>query len=167
VAQAGETDGGAKVALAVFIASVAYTGYAPIAPGTFGSAAALVVYVALRLLDLTRFEGPLIVATFIVGVWAASETARHLGRTDPGVVVIDEVVGMLMTVAFLHVSVTGAIAGFFLFRLFDIVKPFPAAQSERLPGGMGIMTDDVFAGLYAQLVLRGLAWAIPGWILQS
>jgi phosphatidylglycerophosphatase A len=154
-------------ALAVFIASFAYSGYAPIAPGTVGSAAALVVYAGLRAFGLIEFEPLVIAIVLVVGVWAATRTARHLARTDPGVVVIDEVAGMLITVAFLHVSLTGAVAGFFLFRIFDIVKPFPAAQSEALPGGLGIMMDDVFAGLYAQLVLRGLAWAIPAWILQT
>jgi phosphatidylglycerophosphatase A len=152
--------------LALIVASFGFCGYFPIAPGTAGSAAALVVYAALRLAGLDALVPLVIVVGFFVGVWAASRTARHLGRTDPGVVVIDEVVGMLLTVMLLPVSVTGAVAGFFLFRALDVVKPFPAAQSERLPGGWGIMVDDVIAGLYAHLALRLLAWISPAWILS-
>jgi phosphatidylglycerophosphatase A len=116
---------------------------------------------------VTYLETPIIVALFLGGVWAADRVARHLGREDPGLIVVDEVVGMLVTLAFLPVSVGGALAGFFVFRVLDVIKPFPAAQSESLPGGVGIMTDDVIAGVYAQLVLRALAWAWPAWILQS
>lgn len=153
-------------ALAVFIASFGYVGRAPVASGTFGSAAGLVVYAALRWFNLTHLELPIIVGLFVVGVWAASRTARHLGRTDPGLVVVDEVVGMLISVALLQVTVTGAIVAFFAFRVLDIIKPFPAAQSERLHGGLGIMMDDVFAGVYAHLIMRLLAWLAPTWILQ-
>jgi phosphatidylglycerophosphatase A len=155
------------IAVALFLASFGYAGLAPIAPGTFGSMAGLVLYAGLRYAGLTPLEPALIGGLFAVGVWAAGATARHVGRSDPGVVVIDEVVGMLVTLAFVPVSLTGALAGFLLFRLLDIVKPFPAAQSERLPGGLGIMADDVFAGLYAHLAMRGLAWAWPAWVLQS
>jgi phosphatidylglycerophosphatase A len=152
--------------VALLLASFGFSGYAPIAPGTAGSGAALLVYVLLRWFDLTRWELPLIGALFVAGVWASTRVARHLGKADPGIVVIDEVVGMLITLAWLPVGVVGAIAGFFLFRVLDVVKPFPAAQSENLPGGYGIMVDDVVAGLYAQLALRVLAWAWPAWILQ-
>jgi phosphatidylglycerophosphatase A len=107
------------------------------------------------------------VVLFVAGVWAATTVAHHLGKTDPGVVVVDEVVGMLVTLALLPVGITGALVGFFLFRVFDVVKPFPAAQSESLPGGYGIMVDDVVAGLYAHLVLRALAWAWPAGLLVS
>jgi phosphatidylglycerophosphatase A len=154
-------------AIALFLASFGYSGYAPVAPGTAGSAAALAAYAGLRWFDLTRFETFFIPLVFAIGVWAASVTARHVGRSDPGIVVIDEVVGMLITLAFLNVGFLGGFIGFLLFRIFDVVKPFPAAQSERLPGGLGIMVDDVVAGVYAQLVLRALTWAWPAWMLQS
>lgn len=108
----------------------------------------------------------LILTLYVVGIWAASRVAHEIGKTDPGVVVIDEVVGMLVTLALLPVSPFGVLVGFLLFRVFDIVKPFPAAQSEHLPGGLGIMTDDVIAGVYAHLALRGLAWLWPAWILS-
>jgi phosphatidylglycerophosphatase A len=152
--------------LAILLASFGYCGYAPIVPGTVGSAGALLLYVALRWSGLVAFEVIVIALLFGAGLWAATLTARHVGRTDPGVVVIDEVVGMLITVAFLRVGITGALVGFVLFRVLDVVKPFPAAQSERLPGGLGIMVDDVLAGLYAHLLLRGFAWMWPAWILS-
>jgi phosphatidylglycerophosphatase A len=152
--------------LAIFLASVAYSGYAPIAPGTFGSAAALVVYAAVRWFDAAWIDAPLIAALFVVGIWASSRTARHLGRTDPGVVVIDEVVGMLISMAYLNLSGPGVLMAFLAFRVLDIIKPFPAAQSERLPGGFGIMVDDVLAGLYAQLFMRLLVWLAPTWFLR-
>lgn len=154
---------------AMVLASFGFVGRSPVAPGTAGSAAALLLYAGLRALGWTgtSFEPLVIVGLFVAGVWAADRTARVLHRTDPGVVVIDEVVGMLMTVAFLPVSPVGAVAGFLLFRVFDIVKPFPAAQAERLPGGWGIMIDDVVAGAYAHLALRLLAWAWPAGVLQG
>jgi phosphatidylglycerophosphatase A len=79
-------------------------------------------------------------------------------------VVIDEVAGMLASLVFTGVSWTGALAGLVLFRLFDIFKPYPAGRLERLPGGLGIMADDLMAGLYANLALRALLWAAPGWV---
>jgi len=80
---------------------------------------------------------------------------------DPGVVVIDEVVGMLLTLAFVPVGWAGVLAGFVLFRLFDIIKPYPCARAERLPGGWGIMADDVLAGVYANVVLRVASVLVP------
>jgi phosphatidylglycerophosphatase A len=89
---------------------------------------------------------------------------RVLGGKDPGPVVIDEVLGILITLAFLDVNVAGAIAGFVLFRVFDVVKPFPAARLEPLPGGFGIMMDDAMAAVYAHLAMRVLVGALPGWL---
>ena len=80
-----------------------------------------------------------------------------LGRKDPGVIVIDEVLGMLMTLALLPVSTFGIVAGFVLFRIFDVVKPYPAGRLEHLHGGPGVMLDDAVAGIYAHISLRLLA----------
>lgn len=95
-----------------------------------------------------------------VGVAAASQAESAYGRRDPGVIVIDETAGMLLTLAAVPVGVGGALAGFFAFRLFDVVKPFPARRAERLPGGWGVMADDLVAGLYAQALLRLLLWMV-------
>ncbi|MCL4244774.1 MAG: phosphatidylglycerophosphatase A [Candidatus Dadabacteria bacterium] len=89
-----------------------------------------------------------------VSVWASDVTEKAAGRTDPGFIVADEVSGYLVTMAFAPVSVTSVVLGFFLFRLFDITKPPPARQLERLGGGLGIVMDDVAAGVYANVVLQ-------------
>jgi phosphatidylglycerophosphatase A len=150
--------------LAVFLATVAYCGYAPIAPGTFGAAAGLVVYGLVWATGSPAIEVALIVAVSAVGVWSASLAERHFGGTDPGPVVIDEVLGMLVTLAFIPVGWSGAVAGFFLFRVFDVIKPYPANRFERLHGGLGIMADDAMAGVYGNLCLRLLMWLWPAWI---
>jgi phosphatidylglycerophosphatase A len=150
--------------LAVFIATVCYAGYFPIAPGTVGSAAGLLVYLLVWWTGSVAVEVGLIVAVFAVGVWAASEAERHFGRIDPGPIVIDEVVGMLITLAFIPVGLSGAVAGFVLFRVFDVIKPFPAGRLEQLHGGLGVMADDAMAAVYANLSLRLLMWLAPGLI---
>ncbi len=105
--------------------------------------------------------GLLLPVIFGIAVYTAGSMARVVGRQrgaeeakDPGVVVIDEAIGYLVTVAFLPHGFWTAIAGFFLFRLLDIVKPPPCRWLEKLPGGWGIVLDDVAAGVYGQLILR-------------
>jgi phosphatidylglycerophosphatase A len=151
--------------LAVFLSSAGYAGFVPFAPGTVGSIVGLGVYALLRWAHATPLaEALVIVALTAIGVWSATVAERHFGLDDPGPVVIDEVAGMLISLAFTSAGWTGALTGFVLFRLFDIVKPYPAGRFERLPGGLGIMADDVMAGIYANLALRALLWAAPGWI---
>jgi phosphatidylglycerophosphatase A len=136
-------------------------GYLPTAPGTWGSLLGVVLAIASF---STHASLPLllslIVAASLGGVWAAGRAAAHLGRKDPQIVVIDEVSGQL--ISYLLLAIFGAssaldwkylLAGFILFRVFDIWKPFPARQAESLPGGLGIMADDWVAGVYAALVL--------------
>ena len=150
--------------LAVFISTVAYVGYFPVAPGTAGSAAALVIYALLAWTGSTPAYVGATVAIFIVGVWAASIAERYFGGIDPGPVVIDEVVGMLITLAFVPVSWKSAFIGFIAFRVFDVIKPYPAGRLERLSGGLGVMADDAAAGLYGFVVMHVLnAWR-PGWL---
>jgi phosphatidylglycerophosphatase A len=149
--------------LAVFVATVAYCGYFPIAPGTAGSAAGLIVYLLVWWTRSAAVEVALIVAVFAAGVWAATEAERFFGGIDPGPVVVDEVLGMLITLAFMPVGVATALAGFVLFRIFDVIKPYPANRFERLHGGFGVMADDAMAAVYANLVLRGMVYLLPGW----
>ena len=149
--------------LAVFVATVAYCGYFPIAPGTVGSAAGLIVYLLVWWIRSPVLEVGLIVTVFAAGVWAATEAERFFGGIDPGPVVIDEVLGMLITLAFMPVGVATAIAGFVLFRIFDVIKPYPANRFERLHGGFGVMADDAMAAVYANVVLRGVVYLLPGW----
>tara|TARA_B100000446_G_scaffold174430_1_gene184266 strand:- start:507 stop:881 length:375 start_codon:yes stop_codon:yes gene_type:complete len=117
-----------------------------------------VVFGILRSIGSPLVELVTIAILLIVGVWSASKTERYVGRIDPGIIVIDEIVGMLLTFVFLNVGFVTMVFGFVLFRVFDIVKPYPARACERLPGGWGVMADDVVAGLYAQAVLRGGIW---------
>jgi phosphatidylglycerophosphatase A len=150
--------------LGVFLATCGYVGYAPVAPGTFGSALGLAVYAFVHMAGSPRIEIAAIVGLFGIGVWSAEEAERHFGKVDPGPVVLDEVVGMLITLALLRVNVTGAIVGFLLFRVLDVVKPWPSGRFERLPGGLGVMADDGMAGLYGNLAMRALILLAPGWL---
>jgi phosphatidylglycerophosphatase A len=149
--------------LGLFVATCGYLGYVPVAPGTFGSAAGLAVFYAVRSTGSTGVELAAIVVLFAIGVWSGTVAEHHFGGIDPGPVVLDEVVGMLITLALLPVNVTGAIVGFFVFRVLDVVKPWPSAGFERLPGGLGVMADDGMAAIYGNLVMRGLIFMVPGW----
>jgi phosphatidylglycerophosphatase A len=95
-----------------------------------------------------------------IGIWAASIVARDLGAHDPQIVVVDEVAGILVTmVPMADVSWRAVVVGFVLFRLFDVTKPWPARRLEKLPGGWGIVMDDVAAGVFGALVMAGLRYA--------
>ena len=147
--------------LGLLIATAFGTGYAPGAPGTFGAAVGLVWHFATRHLSPSVQLASLVALVF-VGTWAAGVAARHAGRDDPGHVVVDEVAGQAITLALLPVGAFGAVAGFILFRVFDIFKPWPVRQFEQLPGGWGIMADDVMAGVYGWVTLRLLMFWQPG-----
>lgn len=138
--------------VALALATSAGVGYIPFAPGTFGSLAGLLLW---WLVPGSAFvQLALIAVVFIVGAWSASVAERHFAATDPGPVVIDEVLGMLVTLFLNPVGWVGAGLGFLLFRLSDIVKPFPANKLEQLHGGIGVMADDLMAAIYANLALR-------------
>jgi phosphatidylglycerophosphatase A len=151
--------------LGLFIATCGYLGYVPVAPGTFGSAAGLLVYVAVRQTGSVAVELGVIAVLFLIGIWSGTVAEHHFKGVDPGPVVLDEVVGMLITLALLPVNVTGAIVGFLLFRVLDVVKPWPSAKFESLPGGLGVMADDGMAAVYGNLLMRGLLAVSPaGWL---
>jgi len=151
--------------LALVVSTFGYVGFFPVAPGTAGSAAALVVYAIVRWVGAPAFELATIIVVFAAGVWAAARSERVLGSKDPGPVVIDEVLGMLVTLAFLPLSLAGVVAGFVLFRALDVIKPYPARRLEDAPGGWGVMLDDAMAGVYGQLAMRLLVWLLPGWMV--
>tara|TARA_B100001123_G_C15318206_1_gene1026955 strand:- start:67 stop:504 length:438 start_codon:yes stop_codon:yes gene_type:complete len=138
------------------VAAVGPCGFVPVAPGTVGSFAGLALVWLLRANGWGWLEPALLAVVLSVGVLASRVTETAYQRRDPGVIVIDEVAGMLVTLMAVPVGVGGAVLAFALFRVFDILKPFPARHAERLPGGWGVMADDVIAGIYAQLVLRAL-----------
>lgn len=136
-------------------------GYIPLAPGTFGSLLGVVLHVLLYLVGGPAAALAGLLAVTALGFWAAGAAERHFGRRDPGNVVVDEIAGQMLSLLFLPLTPGVAVAGFLLFRLFDIVKPFPARQLEALPGGSGIMADDLMAGLYANLILQALVRWTP------
>jgi len=152
--------------LAVALATVGGLGYAPVAPGTFGSAAGVGIYLLTRDWPIV-WQWTLLAAITCVGVWASTQAARHFAREDPGPVVIDEVAGQLATFIGIahstggHIGGLGVLCGFLIFRVLDIVKPWPANRFESLPGGTGIMADDMMAGVYGNLLMRAFTVAVP------
>jgi len=124
----------------------------------------VIAFAAVRAADTGGLEAAVILGLFAAGVWSAGVAERMLARTDPGPVVIDEVVGVLITLAFLPVNAAGVLAGFLIFRILDIVKPWPASRFERLHGGLGIMADDAMAAVYGNLLMRVLLTLAPGWL---
>ena len=139
-----------------FLATGAFVGYLPVAPGTFGTLAAIPLYLVLSGLN------PLACALIVAAVAAAAvplagSAERQAGVKDPGIVVIDEVAGFLVAMLGVAPGWTMLVAGFLLFRAFDILKPPPARSSQALPGGLGIVADDIIAGIYTNLALRLLA----------
>jgi len=140
--------------IALALATVLGTGYAPVAPGTFGSAAGLIVWWLLPPSPAVQLSA--IVVIFALGSWSGSVAETHFRGTDPGPVVLDEVLGMLITLFMNPVGWAGAIIGFLLFRVADIVKPYPANRLEALHGGFGIMADDAMAAVYSNIGLRVL-----------
>jgi len=139
--------------LATFVASVAYLGYSPLAPGTVGTLGALAVYWWLLPANHYVVMGVAAAAT-AAAVWAGGVAEEVWGKKDPGRVCVDEFAGYFVAVAFLPKTLAYAVFAFILFRAFDVLKPFPAGRSQRLPRGWGIMADDVVAALYANLILQ-------------
>jgi phosphatidylglycerophosphatase A len=145
--------------LAVAVATAAGTGYAPVAPGTVAS---LLTAVALWLVPFTLVGLVVtLVAVTAAGVWSGHRAERVLGGKDPAAVVVDEVAGMMLSVLLVPRTPAVLLSAFVLFRILDVWKPFPAYQSQSLPGGWGVMADDVVAGMYALLAIL-LSRALTG-----
>ncbi|MFN0280173.1 MAG: phosphatidylglycerophosphatase A [Pyrinomonadaceae bacterium] len=135
-------------------------GYFPGATGTYGSAVAVMIYILMPKFPANSVAGfavnSVALAIFcLVGIWAAGRSIPLLGSGDPSEAVVDEVMGQFITFAFIPFGLSWPfiLAGFLLFRLFDIVKPFPARTLEDLPGGLGICADDIMSGVYAGICL--------------
>lgn len=146
--------------LKLFFASGFFTGYFPFASGTVGSALAILIY-----LFIPNFSEPYILVIFILiflilGIYT-SDFAERIYGFDPPQVVIDEIVGMWLTMLFVPKTLILVVIGFVLFRFFDIVKPFPAKQSQQIKGGLGIMLDDVIAGFYSLVILHFILLIFP------
>jgi phosphatidylglycerophosphatase A len=145
---------------ALFLATAGGAGYSPVAPGTAGSLVGVATFWAIAALSPFVQLGATL-GLFVLGVAVSSRTARLVGRKDPGLVVVDEVVGQWATLLFLPFGPWTAGVGFVLFRVMDVLKPWPARDLESLPGGLGIMADDLMAGVYANLLLRVVLLVVP------
>ncbi len=142
--------------LIMAIATGLYSGYLPKAPGTWGSLVGLFLFFMLHTLSLPVYLA-VVAGLFLVGSFAAGEAEKIMDHKDPGLVVIDEIVGMLITMIAVPATPLAMALGFILFRIFDIAKPFPIGFiDQRFHGGLGIMLDDVMAGIYSLVVLQVL-----------
>ena len=145
--------------IARFIATGFFSGYSPVASGTAGSAVGLLFFA------LPGFQSPAVlgaasVAGLIIGAYVSGLMERSFGE-DPSIVVIDEIAGMWISLLFLPPTIASALAAFLFFRIFDIIKPPPARQLERIKGGWGIMLDDAAAAVYANAAVRLLIFLFP------
>jgi len=141
-----------------FIATGAGTGEAPLLSGTFGTLAGIPLWIVFFDIGWPLYLLSTI-ALFFIGVVAAAWAENHFGKKDAGQIVIDEVVGYLLTMLFVPFTLKACIAGFVLFRFFDIVKIFPARRiDKKMGGGWGVMLDDVFAGIYACIAMHILLY---------
>ena len=138
----------------LFLATGFGVGYFPIAPGTLGTLVAIPIYYFLSEIPSPLYEITL-VGFFFLSVWISENAERFFGKKDDQRIVIDEIMGFLITMLWIPKTVPFIIIGFFLFRFFDILKPFPIRRLEkRLKGGYGVVLDDVMAGVYANIVLH-------------
>ena len=130
------------------------TGLIPFAPGTFGSLVGVALFLFVAPLGPLPYAG-LVVALFLAGIFICGQTARDIGAIDPGAIVFDEIVGFLVAMFMVPADWRWVVAGFVLFRLFDIFKPYPINLVEKKLGlGAGIMTDDLIAGIYSLVILQ-------------
>ena len=138
---------------AVFLATGGYIGMAPLAPGSFGSLLGLPLFWFMSRMT-TPYAAACLAALILIGIWASGQAEKLLGKKDPASVVIDEIAGMGVVFIGLPFSWPVAIAGYIVFRVVDIIKPFPVNWLEsRMAGGTGVMVDDLAAGLVTRLLL--------------
>ncbi|MFZ3047813.1 MAG: phosphatidylglycerophosphatase A [Desulfatirhabdiaceae bacterium] len=146
-----------KNRLILFLATGCYSGYCPIASGTAGSAVGLIPAVFLSTISLS--SATIVCILFVMGsVWIADQAEQIIRQKDSGLIVIDEIAGMMVTLLGLPFTFPMVLAGFLLFRVMDILKPFPICYLEmKVPGGAGVVIDDVVAGVFCNIILR-VAW---------
>ncbi len=151
-------------ALVVVLATGAGSGYSPFAPGTAGSVVGLVLTYFVCAPAWTRAPGIFVIAfaaVFAVSCWIAGRAEIIFAEHDSSKIVLDEVLGMIATMYLHPMTWEYLLAGFLLFRILDIIKPFPAALIDRrLAGGAGVMLDDLFAGIYANILMYALRWML-------
>jgi len=148
----------------MFIATGAGAGYLPKAPGTWGTLVALPIHVIFARTGAGwGAYGWLLAGIFLVAVVCAGGAEKIVDHKDPGIVVIDEIIGMLIGLAGIPANAMLYLAGFIIFRAFDILKPFPISWLDRhINGGLGIVMDDVAAGVFTLVCMQGLVWFLRG-----
>ena len=129
-----------------------YVGYLPLIPGTFGSLAGIILIYLIELYALNYVL--LTVGVIAIGFLVCGRAEKAMAKNDPRFVVIDEVSGMLLSLVFIPYDIKLVVLAFILFRVLDTLKPYPAGRLERLKGSVGIMSDDLIAGLYTNLILQ-------------
>lgn len=144
-----------KTFLARFLSTTAFTGLFPIAPGTVGSLVTIVILWFLPALSITWLVG-ISVVLFFAGIWSAGVTEKAMGVEDPGSVNLDEDLGMVISIIALPKTFIWWGVAFLIFRFLDIIKPWPAKQSQAVGGGLGIMIDDVIVAIYTNLLLQAV-----------
>ncbi len=142
-----------KSRFALLLGTFFYLGYSPIAPGTVGTAGAILIYYLLTYFSQAIYF-LFLLGFIILSVRVSTKASAALEKADPGQVVIDEVCGYLVTMFLIPTNSLNIVLGFFLFRFFDVLKPPPVRRLENLPSGLGIVADDVAAGIYANIVLH-------------
>jgi phosphatidylglycerophosphatase A len=146
--------------VALFVATLAGAGYGPIAPGTWGTLAAVPLWLLVALSASPILYAGATVALIAIAIPCATTAERLLAKKDAGPVVIDEAAGFLVTMFLAPVTPISGVLGFVFFRIFDVLKFYPADRLERFPGGFGIVMDDVASGVYACLSLHLALWAL-------
>lgn len=146
--------------MSLFIAQGAYSGRVPVAPGTAGSAVGVLLYLLLNELS-PLWYGAACIGVTVLGTWAAGYADRILGTKDSPTIVIDEIAGFLVAMFLVPFAWGYIIAGFILFRIFDILKPWPLKRLQDIPGGPGVMLDDIGAAVYANVILQ-ITWFFFG-----
>jgi phosphatidylglycerophosphatase A len=140
--------------LITMLATGCYIGYTPKAPGTAGSILGLCIIWSLADTSSLLYI-ILTIVLLILGIWVSGRAEIYFGH-DGSQIVIDEIIGVMITFVWIPLTVHTLIIGFILFRIMDIVKPFPADRAQKLPGGIGVVADDVIAAVYAHLLLQGI-----------
>ena len=138
--------------IVIIVSTFFYLGYLPLIPGTFGSLAGIFLFYCIKGNILAY--AVLILILMVLGLLLSAEAEKIFNQKDSRYIVIDEVVGMLLSLLFIPYSIKLVILAFFIFRLLDTLKPYPAGISQRLNAGLGVMGDDIVAGIYTNLVLQ-------------
>ena len=139
------------------LASGLGAGYCPVAPGTIGTLVAIPIFLVFSRIPFPIYEGTLL-TFFFLSSWISEKAQNAWGRKDHPRIVIDEILGFLVTMLWVPTTVLLSVLGFFLVRFFDIVKPPPIRLAEKVRGGFGVVLDDVLAGIYANIVLQMISY---------